>query len=967
MIMNTLNSYYVSAFCGRGFAYKNAKLAMTTLETVIDHQKTLPSGTSKGQDWKIYPWVSSDGEYHGGDASAYTGTGVLLMDIDSKEVYAYLREHHAEFFSAMPSAIFVWPSHSRKAHIAFRVDALRGATGDALASGLTRAYQMLMCDFIDWYSQSANINLYGYEENATLVCDTHNARVHQAIALNPITEYFVNPAVETYTEPDGAYDANRARFPDLFAMRGAKSTKSSASHATTKSTQPTHAFGTSPHAETGKFLVDRHFTIGGFAGNEARWRIMSSVLRMFGGDLTKAEAFIREHFINDDEILSNGNHEYTTSPMVDAWVQRVALRYTADETYELQDGEYVSDLYADIMGHISKARNIHLVADCGTGKSEFMRRVLLREKKVVIVCHLKAIKEGVYERYEDVAPYITEGSHIGDIMRRGESLLSKMVVTWEVMARIISNDNYRAALGEYISLWDESHNLVTALCYRYEVIYKLTAYSFVRTIFCTATPAGEDGLLGNDVVRMRVRSCKKATVGFSLVNMVDSSGAMRVSSAEAHYVPTLVSLIKDRYADYDSICILDNRNHAELSQCFPSFSTDFCRDRRDETLNRQATDDNVIARKVFITTTYGTQGIELKGREEIDGYDPETLFFTTATNDIRKVCCIFPVWGVTRTDVIQTINRFRRATEVDVIFLRTDAEEIPCEKNMGYIDSAPMAMSMRNALRGEAESSALTVVSGEEASEPAEMLIRRYLRHRRSDSLTTITLPAFFPIGDDVCVDYVEPSRARKEALGKYQQFRSENVAMYIYNNSTASVTEALENFGEYEWAHCACVQKQLRRDMRLLDEIYTLCLCGRTAGTDEFERGRESLMWKFTFGQERWHFQSLRDLLRARASNPECEKVVAKLGALGLPDEPRRDNYEWVCYYVGKEVVTSASADMDDRGRVSTRRHKFALASDPSRRYYTKQEAFCDLKPQCSESHFCRRGWQEYIVRISA
>lgn len=962
-----MNTFYISAFCGQGFAYKGAQLANASLAQVLARQRQLPVDTPKGHDWKIYPWASADGEYHGGDASAYTGTGILLMDIDSKEVYAYLCEHHAEFFSAMPSAICVWPSHSRKAHIAFRVDALRGATGDALASGLTRAYQMLMCDFIDWYSQSANINLYGYEENATLVCDTHNARVHQAIALNPITEYFVNPAVETYTEPDGAYDANRARFPDLFAMRGAKSTKSSASHATTKSTQPTHAFGTSPHAETGKFLVDRHFTIGGFAGNEARWRIMSSVLRMFGGDLTKAEAFIREHFINDDEILSNGNHEYTTSPMVDAWVQRVALRYTADETYELQDGEYVSDLYADIMGHISKARNIHLVADCGTGKSEFMRRVLLREKKVVIVCHLKAIKEGVYERYEDVAPYITEGSHIGDIMRRGESLPSKMVVTWEVMARIISNDNYRAALGEYISLWDESHNLVTALCYRYEVIYKLTAYSFVRTIFCTATPAGEDGLLGNDVVRMRVRSCKKATVGFSLVNMVDSSGAMRVSSAEAHYVPTLVSLIKDRYEDYDSICILDNRNHAELSQCFPSFSTDFCRDRRDETLNRQATDDNVIARKVFITTTYGTQGIELKGREEIDGYDPETLFFTTATNDIRKVCCIFPVWGVTRTDVIQTINRFRRATEVDVIFLRTDAEEIPCEKNMGYIDSAPMAMSMRNALRGEAESSALTVVSGEEASEPAEMLIRRYLRHRRSDSLTTITLPAFFPIGDDVCVDYVEPSRARKEALGKYQQFRSENVAMYIYNNSTASVTEALENFGEYEWAHCACVQKQLRRDMRLLDEIYTLCLCGRTAGTDEFERGRESLMWKFTFGQERWHFQSLRDLLRARASNPECEKVVAKLGALGLPDEPRRDNYEWVCYYVGKEVVTSASADMDDRGRVSTRRHKFALASDPSRRYYTKQEAFCDLKPQCSESHFCRRGWQEYIVRISA
>lgn len=1000
---------YLSVFKGSRYPGKAAKLHETNLYEILERQKNeIAADTQKASDWKIYPYLSEDGCYHGKDATHYVGTGILLMDIDSKVVYSYLREHTSELFEQMSNIIAIWPSYSRKVHLCIFAQSLFNLKGEVFTEEYARLYSMYMSRFVEVYEQMTGTCAYEMKEEGAPFCDTHNANLNQAICLNHIDEYYINEQSdndETLAKRTNEYIA---KYPRLW---GIKNTQKKDKQVDPDCDLTKIDIVSATISNDGKYLIDRNFCIKGYCGNALRFRLARAILSICNNNVAKATQVIREKFSNADEIISNLSSvaDYKVNKDIETWVrQHIITSYEADndKIITLNEGQYVSDYADDIMSHVSAGGNVYLKAGCGVGKSSFYRKVVREYERVIIIVHMNSIKEGVYCIDGELKQYVISTKEMKRIVRRGDKLPSKMIIVWNTYEAILNNPRTSSETDNYIKLFDESHNLVTSLDYRRNEIYSITSRPFSRTIFCTATPAGEHALLGNNCAKYEFVKGNTRTTTYTMLQMCDARGneVQRENIRLYDYVTTIRDYIVTNYNEYDAFIAFDNRNHERLSEMLPTIGINFCRPEK-EAGNEQVTavlDDNSVKCKVFISTSFGCEGIEIKGREDVVGYDKETWDAIVEIGKIKRICAIYPVWNLTKTTVEQSINRFREVEHVDVIFVRSDDPREWLSWGVAQGDTLDYVTDKLCDEEGRDEiSNADLYYLDSSLYYPQERLMsnvdevatlsRLQYLHKRHDTLTSSNLQIMY---SDLCVFkhvYAVADNEKNISVGEtYSRFRAEHYKIFFCERITEqAIRQATENYNAYcvnGWEQNAIVRKAIRNDVKNIEDIllYACELRQREDNIVMFYRGLTRFAGLFVYGGK-LHLNPLKQLLRWRFlfrggddylypvnNNKEQEKNTAdkrawfynKVYELNLDPSLEVDNYEWICAMCEREI---ADIKKDSRGRTKKKKkYKFALVDNKDVKFYTKEEAFNYLKTEGVQlSTFIRRGWKKYLVSL--
>ena len=515
----------------------------------------------------------------------------------------------------------------------------------------------------------------------------------------------------------------------------------------------------------------------------------------------------------------------------------------ADETINLADG-FVTDYYDNIISKLNEHQNVYIKAGCGVGKSTFFRTLIEKEKKVCIVCHLNSIKEGVYGKreqeqaqhsemdimqnlfepnfQEEVRNYLVPPEMINMwIATKSRFINDKMVVSWDGYQRLIEN-GYAKVLDDYIKCIDESHNIVAALNYRNRKSSKKqegtisalanTKYHFGKTIFCTGTPQNEYQLY-QDIYKFEFQKkdpVKYTWEYFKIGAQVSGRGSCEKGAKALYKWFT-------KYVDvnaYDRIMVYTNtfsgyftdylRKNGTYDFCY------FCRDNSD--MGDQSCGNilfaNDLQEEIIVSTVYGSQGIEIKNR-------------------IEKLLCVFVTEGTTRTDIIQTIHRFRNIENVHSVICEIHPQGIPekdlreFSKAVGELRSIPE--DKRELLKSNKNYFATKTLMRDNVGYGNNdiVLAELYYNYLQSESLTLEKAREWFDpymvfrseifqddgdIEDDISVD-------------AYKRFLTENINHYIEYSGIVKYDAFLGTFLP-DYKPTRYEEKHIERDLEAMKEI---------------------------------------------------------------------------------------------------------------------------------------------------
>jgi len=329
------------------------------------------------------------------------------------------------------------------------------------------------------------------------------------------------------------------------------------------------------------------------------------------------------------------------------------LNYEPDEVIELSDNEFIGNYYYDIIGHIRNNQNVYIQAGCGLGKSFFFKKLFENEEKVIIVCHLNSIKDSVYAAEianEDVV--IPTNNDIKKYIETGV-IPDKLLLGWnqmQLLCKSLINPYNKIDIRDHIKCFDEIHNVITTMGYRHSVIYDIIGCEKIqqKCICVTATSCGEFSIFCKDAFKYKFNKAKNYSI-----NYYYASFDMLGGGASPNIYETINGLVRSCLdMNYDKIVIFDNLYHADLARHWGDDCLHYYKGNRNEIEVEELQRTNNLKHKILVTTTYGTEGIEIK-------------------NKINRIVFIIPLHGVTDVIVEQLINRFRNKREVDVIFIGT--------------------------------------------------------------------------------------------------------------------------------------------------------------------------------------------------------------------------------------------------------------------------------------------------------
>lgn len=802
-----------------------SNLSVVSLDEIINYQLNLPCDKAKGTAWKVYPFISVDAKYHGEETGTYIGTNVQIIDVDSTNVYDYTIRNSQSLFEHMQNAVAIWPSHSGKLHLAVLTPSLVNVSGDMLKQEYARLYRLNMSRFVEWYESSSSMTIYDMKQHDknSYICDCHNTYVYQAIFLNHIDQYAVNDNVIDITSELISKETEYAtRYPIFFGRISTNAKSKTTAQNIGKTTGDEDVIYENRQPD-GRYLVNRDFCLLGYRGNEARMRIATAILKACHGQMADAIMCIHKNFVDvDNELVTAlktaGN--YKVDYDVYTWVKKNIVKvYEADKTIVIGEGKWLTDYQDEIMSHIHNGKNVYIKGSCGIGKSALYRSIFKSEKKVVIVTHMNSVRDGVFANSDEIKNFVVLISDATKIIRARRCLPRKMVMNWNTYASLIDNDKYRDEFDEYVKLFDESHNLAKSLDFRHEIIYKLGMHTFNRCIFCSATPVGEHMLLGSNVVKYEFNREHERKVNYKFMKMVDGQGNKVEHRKDYDYVSTIVRYVEERYDDYDAFLVFDNRNYLLLAEKFGNYCVNFCKDNKLQSHLVADTytdllgsdidvgsgdmmrilDDNILTKKVIVTTTYGTEGVEIKQHETMTVNDDLTIDYEM--HKISKVCAIIPIWNVSTTDVTQTINRFRGVDNVDCIFVQSDdarermiagvGKDISLDYMSQYANNDDVyaeVMSYEDMLYVD---SSTNYARSRLQQKPDVILSLSQLQqqHKTYSSLTTSNIRLLYP---EVLIEpheYVVATNSSKyvSSVQAYNQFKSNNKCLIMMLSTIAN------------------------------------------------------------------------------------------------------------------------------------------------------------------------------------
>ena len=340
--------------------------------------------------------------------------------------------------------------------------------------------------------------------------------------------------------------------------------------------------------------------------------------------------------------------------------------FTPDETINLNKDEFISDHYENIITNVDLHKNVYIKGGCGIGKSYFFKKLIRTEEKVIIVCHLNSIKNSVYavEICGEDNPYNVVIPSSTDLrkMIAMNNLPSKIILGWDQFA-ILAEKNIN--IDEYYKCFDEVHNFVTTLNYRYNTTWNIIKNRDIqkRCILVSATPCGETNAFCSDCYRIEFKKEVNYTVNYHKVSWDDKISIKNDSNVnpvvqiynniEKLSVFNAINKTAKKMLEkslFDKVVIFDNHEHAKYAETWKNMACHYCKRNRNSSNIKKLSETNILEENIFITTVYGTEGIEIK-------------------NHVNNLAILIPLNAeITDTLVEQLMNRFRDKDHVDVFF-----------------------------------------------------------------------------------------------------------------------------------------------------------------------------------------------------------------------------------------------------------------------------------------------------------
>ena len=366
--------------------------------------------------------------------------------------------------------------------------------------------------------------------------------------------------------------------------------------------------------------------------------------------------------------------------------------FQANEVIHLPNGNgddcFLSYYYDKIIDRLKYNNVIYIKAGCGVGKSTFYREIFQKEERVMIVSHLKSIRDGVYNNNNfadtdksnddmlfditnvETINYIFDYSKIKKLIKEHEALPGKLIINWDTYQLIKENYGIKF-LNQYVKCFDESHNIVTAANYRNKkkkgfeetLISSIIDRNTKNLLICSGTPQYEWALFDNVYT---FEFLKEDTIKYNAVfdmckNCFDvykeNCNIKSKFEAAASFLVNYL-LTNTNYKDFDKTILFTNVYNKYISHYMEQhkpddlsvtyFNKENC-DKKDEScLN--IINNNILKDDIMVSTIFGSQGIEIK-------------------NDINSLLAIFVPGETTKTDIIQTIHRFRQVKNITMLFV----------------------------------------------------------------------------------------------------------------------------------------------------------------------------------------------------------------------------------------------------------------------------------------------------------
>lgn len=364
------------------------------------------------------------------------------------------------------------------------------------------------------------------------------------------------------------------------------------------------------------------------------------------------------------ELLDNFGYIYKEKDL---------LEYEPDETIELERNQYISDYTAEIKKHMIyfKTReitgndlfsdesdyydNIYIKADCGSGKSVFFKNIIKSVNKCIIVVHLNSIKEGVYKEVlkKEISDLVIPTTHELKKLIAEKSLPNKMVLGWDQLKLLCQKS---IDISDYLKLFDEIHNVISTFNYRNKTIWPIVQNQGLQhnCIIVSATNCGEHSIFCSDCYKFQFN--KKPVYELTFSMLLDSNTNTDEKKSAFNTINDIIGKwkIADKQISSRKIIIFDNMNHAKFARKWTSdLALHFCKENKKNGDVQDLLKTNILKKQLFITTTYGLEGIEIK-------------------NEIDNLFVFVPLYenNITSVDIEQLINRFRNIKKtVRVIFV----------------------------------------------------------------------------------------------------------------------------------------------------------------------------------------------------------------------------------------------------------------------------------------------------------
>lgn len=467
----------------KNYLTKNgAPLQKVNLKTILDSHSYM-SQKKKEQYGGLYCYLNSTkGEEN------LTFSGVFFIDLDTKGDNEWISHKIMEYsnpvFEKMPNAICIKYSFNKGLHV-FVYDKEFEGVSKSIDEYKNRA-RLWTAYFHHVVKTIVGIDLVQYKTSKDLpVIDTHNINPYQQLGLCT-SVYKWNDHFTNIVMNDEWMKHLYSLYPELFMEVSESNPNRKIDNDLLVSYRKTFDTEFNSGVPT---TIDSNFKRFGLTGDALRRKIATCLLIRCGWD------------VNDAIALCKGGFDPKTAKEICAWIKSYG---TKDMRTDLKAfDKWMKWLFKEHKDYVEMDRNqylnqvldidkidekyIYIISNTGTGKTEWIKRIVDEKDNVIAVCPNLAILDGKKGG---------DGIHTRDITckvfdnKQSVNHSKGMMTTMEQVGRMSKND-----LSGKILIVDEAHLLTSYL----GLSDKLSALEKIllnmdaceKIIFLSATPSGE--------------------------------------------------------------------------------------------------------------------------------------------------------------------------------------------------------------------------------------------------------------------------------------------------------------------------------------------------------------------------------------------------------------------------------------------------------------------------------------------